>query len=469
MPPVDPNQRTLHELKQQLEQTIGTSRYNRWFGTSARFTIEGEALLLEVASPYLLNWIEQKYARTLKELAQSHLGPQFHVRTQVTTDQVVLSPAIDASLPAQDLPQAPSVARTTSPIRESASRPGKGRKLARLADFVTGACNELARAAALQVVQSPGETPVVYLQGGVGSGKTHLLEAVHRELRATGGTQSMLMGAEQFTSYFTQAMSARSTPSFRARFQNVDVLLIDDIDFLDAKRGTQDEFLHIVKRLQANGGQLVVAGNCHPKLLTRTSEELISRFQAGLVCRLEAPCEDVRRQIVVRHAERQRVTLSRGAIDFIVDRFRKNARELEGSVNILATWSRMTTKRVGTSTARELLGQLERDCLKIIRISDIEQVVCELFGISLDNIRGDSRKQTVSQPRMLAMYLARRLANVPYSEIGEHFGKRNHSTVMAAERKIEQQMVSGTEIRLGGETWKVSDLLRNLEDRVRVG
>lgn len=466
MPPANRDEQSLHALRKALEQRIGARRYKQWFGTAARFAIEGDALLVEVGSPYLLNWIERHYSGLLKELCVEQFGPALRLTCRVgTAQQLVLSPIPEDVADKTVTPV--SVSRKTAPTATESTR-GRGRCLAKLSDFVVGPCNELAVAATRQVVDQPGDVSCIYLQSNVGNGKTHLLEGLQRELRRTHmGLQTLLMSADQFTSYFMQAMSTRSTPSFRARFQGIDILLLDDIDFLDNKRGTQEELLQVMKRLEEQGGQVVVTSNRHPRLLTRTSEELISRFQAGLVCRIEGPSEDVRREIVQRHAQRQRVTLSAGAVQFIVSRFTRNVRELEGAVNVLAVWSRMNNRKVGTSAAREVLGRLERDCLKIIRLTDVEQVVCDVFGVSENDLRGTSRKQASTQPRMLAMYLARRLANVPYSEIGEHFGKRNHSTVMSAERKVAAQLASGTQVRLGGETWPLSDLMQTLEDRIR--
>lgn len=467
MPPAESASESLHALQQALAQRLGPRRFQQWFGNAVRFQFAAGVLGVAAPSTYLLNWIEQRYRGLLQELAGQYFGAEARVEIRLApAGEVTLQPAAEQSEATLRLP---SVARETSPATAS-ERTAKGRRLHRLSDFVTGSCNDLAHASAVQFASQRGECRFLYLQSHVGNGKTHLLEGILRELRQQGqGGQALLLGAEQFTSYFTQAMSARSTASFRARFQGIETLLIDDIDFLDGKRGTQDEFLQICKNLEAHGGQVIVAGNRHPRLLTKTSDELISRFQSGLVCRIEAPCEEVRREIIIRHAQRQRLILSEGAREFIVSRFNRNVRELIGAVNVLTAWSRMSGKKAGTTAAREVLGRLERDCLKVIRVSEVEEAVCDLFSISADQLRGPSRRQSSSQPRMLAMYLARRLANVPYSEIGEHFGRRNHSTVMAAEKKVQAQLEANAVVRVGTEACPLRELLRTLEDRIRAG
>ncbi|MCA8991403.1 MAG: AAA family ATPase [Planctomycetaceae bacterium] len=466
MPPADPNTQHIDALKQALQQKVGSRRYSQWFGGNTQFLLADDQLVVEVASPFLLSWIEKKYRPTLVDLVQRIVGPEVRLSCRVGAGQVVVVQPPSDDVTDGEQPAARSVARTTQPATKHS--PARTGRLATLSDFVIGPCNELAIAAAEQVVENPHEIPFVYFQSTVGNGKTHLLEGILRELRKSGNAKCpLLMGAEQFTNYFMQAMSSRTTPMFRARFQSVDVLLLDDVDFLNGKRSTQDEFLHLVKQIQSRGGQVIVGGNCHPRLLDKMPDELISRFQSGLVCRIESPDEETRRGIVARHAQRQRVSLSRNAVDFIVSRFTRNVRELEGTVNVLATWSRMTGKRVNGSITRELLGRMERDCLKIVRMSDVERAVCDMFGVTREGLCSDSRKKTVTQPRMLAMYLARRLTNVPYSEIGEYFGRRNHSTVISAERKIEKELKLGGSLNVGASQWAIEDVLRTLEERAR--
>jgi chromosomal replication initiator protein len=352
-----------------------------------------------------------------------------------------------------------------------AAQPAKARHYADLRQFVTGSCNELAHSAAAQVAESPGTRySPLYIHGSVGNGKTHLLEGIFRRTRKEfPALQAVLLTAETFANYFTQALSERTLPSFRQRFRNVDMLLVDDVDFFDGKRVIQEEFLHTVKKLEREGRQLVVSADRHPRLLTKSSDELVTRLLSGLVCRIEPPDAATRRNILRQQAQALRLPVDAEALDFVADRFVNNVRELAGAINCLHTCHVMTGKRVGYSAARTVLASLERDCVRIVRIADVETAVCRLFGLSPEQLKSASRERCVTQPRMLAMYLARRMTQSAYSEIGRYFGGRNHATVMSAERKIARLVDSSGQVRVAAESWPVVDLVRTLEQQILAG
>jgi chromosomal replication initiator protein len=461
------NRNVLHDLRETLQQKLGPRRYQNWFGGSTRLELEQSQLVLHVQSPYLVKWIQKQFESELLSIAAQVVGPDVTVRYEVGTD-VVLSPLPESGT-ALRAPVA-SHSRRTETNSAPQSVHGRTKRVYSLADIVSGEANALAVAGVQRFLVDPGSVSPLYLQGGIGNGKTHLLEGLRARLRKEmPHLQVLLLTAEHFCNYFTQALAARTLPSFRARFRNIDILLVDDIDFLDGKKGFQEEFLHTLKQFEQEGRHIAVTANRHPRLLTRTSDELVSRFLSGLICRIEGPDESMRLEIVQRHVQRQRARLTPDAQAHIANRFTTNVRELEGAVNLLATWSSMTKQAVTVSTARKLLGRLERDCLRLIRISDVENAVCEFFGIEQDLLRSASRKQSLSQPRMLAMYLARKLTQTAYSEIGAHFGGRNHSTVMSAERKIAEQLNSSQAIRVASENWSLPDILKTLEDRIKAG
>lgn len=454
------------ELRQALQEGLGPRRYDAWFGRTTRLEVHAADVVVHVPNPYLVKWLQRQFESELLRIAAGVIGPDVKVRYEIGRE-VLLTPAANQSSDSVPPPRA-SLARKTPAGPEA--RPGRARRAYSLGDIVVGESNELALTAVQQFVADPGSVAPLYLHGSVGNGKTHLLEGLKSRLRRdVPHLQVLLLSAEHFCNYFTQALGARTLPSFRAKFRSADVLLVDDVDFLDGKKGFQEEFLHTIKQLENEGRPLAVTSNRHPRLLTRTSEELVSRFLSGLVCRLETPDLEMRREIVQRHAQRQRVRFLPDALEHIATRFTTNVRELEGAVNLLATWSQMSGSAVTGSIARKLLGRLERDCLRMIRIADVEVAVCEFFGLEAEAIRSASRKQSLSQPRMVAMYLARKLTQSAYSEIGAHFGGRNHSTVMSAERKVAEQINSAQTIRVASENWKLQDILQTLEDRIKVG
>ncbi len=357
------------------------------------------------------------------------------------------------------------MARTDSAPK---STTGSSRRFADLADFVTGSCNQLAFTAARQVCETPGERlNPLYLFGGVGLGKTHLLEGVYCELRRRFPSWNIVfLTSEQFANYFTQALRTHTLPSFRQRFRGVDVLLVDDVDFLDGKRVIQEEFLHTVKTLESLGKQLIVTADRHPRLLSQTSEELSTRFVSGLVCRLEVPDLETRTRVVQHKLMQRQLELTPDAIALVAQWFRNNVRELEGALNCLEAHFAMNRQRMTGLNARQILADLQRDCVRIVRLADVERVVCDLFRLIPEELRSSSRSRNVAQPRMLAMFLARKLTQAAYSEIGEFFGGRNHSTVISAERQVQEWLTIDTSFTIAARQWSAGELLQTLEQQV---
>ena len=359
-----------------------------------------------------------------------------------------------------------TVARV-KPVEEPSTR--HTRRYAELLEFVEGTCNEFALAAARQVCLAPGsQFTTLFVHGPAGVGKTHLLEGICREIKTRfAKRQVVYLTAEAFANFFTQALREHKLPSFRQRFRSVDVLIIDDIDFLVGKPGIQEEFLYTLQQLESHGRQVVVAAHGHPRLLTKMSDELRTRFMAGMVCRIDAPDATTRRRILDSKALRNAIEFNPEVLQFMADRFKNNVRELEGAFNTLCAYQRMQGRRLSVTAARQVLADLERDCIRVIRLADIEQAVCSLFGVTLDDLKSSKRQKSLSQPRMLAMYLARKHTRSAYSEIGDYFGGRNHSTVIAAEKKVEASLKSNEPIKIHTQAWRVNDLVEALEQQLQ--
>ncbi len=458
----------------EFARLIGRHSFEHWFHRKSRFQVAASELTVHVASPFLLRWMQKQFKPAATQAARAVLGAgaevKFAVECAETAPTGHAAPSAPAGRAAIATRVAPPTAASPAPTVHERGIARTGRRFADLSDFVVGPCNEMALAAAFQACQSPGMYNPLYIYGPVGTGKTHLLEGVYRQLRRTQpALQVLFLSCEAFTNHFTQALREHTLPAFRQRFRTVDVLIVDDIDFLDAKRGIQEEFLHTFKQLEACGRQIVVAADRHPRLLSKMGDELITRFLSGMVCRLEAPDAATRRNIVVRKARRLNADFSPEALEFVADRFTNNVRELEGALNCLQTWQAMTGKRVGITAARQVLAELERDCIRVVRLADIERVVCDVFGIDAAALKSDSRNRSLAQPRMLAMYLARKHTRAAYSEIGQHFGGRNHSTVISAERRIGDWAQRQLSIRIASHSLQVGDVLESIEQQLLVG
>ena len=448
-------------LKDAVKQEIGDRNYQLWFAGKTTFKVQHDELSIGVASPFLLNWMQKQFRAPITEVARMALGPSARVSFQV--DSAITFRHEDKSRQAAVQPESVDEAVKSKP------EPVKSRRrFLKLHDFIQGRCNELAVMASKQVSDSPGcRYNPLFLHGGVGTGKTHLLEGIYSRVRQQfPSLQVVYLTSEAFTNYFTQALRDRTLPSFRQRFRNVDVLLVDDIDFLDGKRVIQEEFLHTFKQLASHNRQIVLTANKHPRLLNKLSDELTTRFLSGMVCRLESPDFETRLQIVEHKANQLSAELTPETLQYVAQRFKNNVRELEGALNSLQAYHTMTQRRVGINAARDILSELERDCIRIIRLADIEKVVCNLFGVRKEELRSSTRARRISQPRMLAMYLARKHTKAAYSEIGDYFGGRNHSTVVSAEKKVRTWLDEQSIINIATQDWYMSDVVGTLEQQL---
>jgi chromosomal replication initiator protein len=511
---------------------IGRRRYEHWFHQKTRFRVEGDELVISVTNPFLVTWLPQNFRPALMAAAQPVLGLSANVRFEVASENgAELAPATGPSAlkavlqqsavtqapatsnrrsttaaprseskdsrpvesrrpePRADVPSpaekpvpavlrvkkepqlapAPTAAPKGKPTEDVSARPS--RRYADLMEFVEGSCNEFALSAARQVSLAPGaQFTTLFVHGPVGVGKTHILEGICREVKTRfASRQVVYLTAEAFANFFTQALREHKLPSFRQRFRSVDVLIIDDIDFLVGKPGIQEEFLYTLQQLESHGRQAVVAAHGHPRLLTKMSDELRTRFLAGMVCRIDAPDATTRRRILETKAMRNGIEFTPEIYQFVSDRFRNNVRELEGAFNTLCAYQRMQGRKLSVTAARQVLADLERDCIRVVRLADIEQAVCSLFGVSVEDIKSAKRQKSLSQPRMLAMYLARKHTRSAYAEIGDFFGGRNHSTVIAAEKKIKASLDEDEPIKIHTQTWRVNDLIEALEQQLQAG
>ncbi len=480
-----------------IRDAVGEQNFLHWFHNRTRLEISVDRLIVHVPNPFILNWLLRRFRAPLTKAAQLVLGPsascQLEVDSLLMTEATTgtATPAADGNTadeqaalsegqPSDNARRLSGATRATrkpaaSPASES-DRPsalsltGNRRRFRNFESFVAGECNELAVLAARQISATPGERyNPLFVHGGTGTGKTHLLEAIYTDVRRNHPTKHVLyLTSEAFTNFFTSALSSRGVPSFRQRFRSVDVLLIDNIEFLDNKRATQEEFLHTIVQLIDHGGQVVISSDRHPRMLTKHREELTTRFLSGLVCRMETPDDQTRHKLVRSLASGMKAVFCDDALDYIVRRCRKNTRELQGALNQLEGQFALNGKRITLTVAREVLGEMAHECRRLVRISDVEKVVCETFGVTAADLRSSSRRKAIALPRAVAMFMSRRLTKSAYREIGMYFGGRDHSTVVAAERRIAGWVASGEAVGLPtsctGKT--VAELVDELEQRL---
>jgi chromosomal replication initiator protein len=436
------------ELRSAIAERLGPSRFNLWFGEGVMLGVDGDSLRVDVPNRFFRDWIQTHFAKSLLEAAEAVAGRSLKLDVSIQDEgpaELRDVPPPGPSPTETSLPATPAAPPTpTVPPRPIAERPRVApptvtpRASRRLDDFITGPGNRLAHAAVLEMLQSLGTSfnPLV-IHGGIGLGKTHLLEGLALALRIRQPSWTIHhLTAEAFTNAFLEAMRGGTLSAFRARFRNADALLMDDIHFLSSKRATQDEFLHTFNALASSNRPVVLTADQHPRLISRLTDELATRFLGGMVVRLEVADPATRAAILRAKAHARGVQLPEPVVAFISDHLRSSVRELEGALHSLIAYATMTGKRIDLDLARTALRDTIRHTAQAVALKDIERAVCDLFQLDPEALRADSRVRSVAQPRMLAMYLARKHTGTPYSEIGRYFGGRNHSTVIAAEKRV---------------------------------
>lgn len=479
-------------IRARLAERVGADRYEVWFGPTTHLLLRNDSLQVYVPSLFYQDWLRANFRKDLEASAAEVCGRamtiEFRVdspaptaasaQTSATSAQNVaaqphanttpgdpaVNPLLEAAAPAQTPQNAAGPPALLKPaIATQNSTPGAEatlrRKLNSLDSFVLGTSNCLAHKAAQMAVMQPGGYSPLLVHGGAGTGKTHLLEGIYSAFRkANPRAVAVYLSAEQFTSQFLHALHKSGMASFRAKYRELDLLVIDDLHFLAGKKATIGELQHTIDVLLRSGKQLVFAADRSPAALKVLGAELTSRLSGGMVCRLE-PAEYATRLGIVRNQAAQlKMNVPEEVQAYLAATLTSQARELIGALKRLQAESLAHERPITLALAEQSLVDLI-DQQRVVKLPDIAKAVCEVFGLEADSLQSDRKSRVVSHPRMLAMYLARKYTRAPLAEIGTFFGKRSHSTVISAQKKIEGLMAAG------GEQPRTASL--NLEEAIR--
>ena len=331
--------------------------------------------------------------------------------------------------------------------------------------FIEGDCNQLARSAAWAIAQEPGGTSfnpyLVY--GGVGLGKTHLIQAVGNYVTENRSDKTVLyVSSERFTTEFVQSIQRNRISEFSMFYRQVDVLIVDDVQFFSGKEKTQEEFFHIFNALHQAGKQIVLSADRPPREIDGIEERLLSRFQWGLSADVQPPGLETRIAILQRKAEDDGIDLDQDVIEFIAHNVKSNIRELEGALIRLLAHATLHQRELDLALAKEVLRDLMKDEQANLTIDEIQRIVCEYMNIDEDRVRGKTRKREVVRARQIAMYFCKKLTQNSLKTIGLHFGGRDHSTVIHANKTVEDQIETDDQFRN-----MVEEIGRKIELRAR--
>ncbi len=411
----------------EIQKLVSPQSYRTWFLHIVPVCLEKRELTLQVPSQFFYEWIEEHYPHIIRNVLTQVLGEGANVVYTISQNGET------RSLP----PSTPSsAAQRHSREEETFLSPRYT-----FDTFVEGKGNQFAKAASLAVAEGPGKTsfnPLV-IYGGVGLGKTHLIQAIGNFVKEKKTAKKILyVSSEKFTIEFINAIQNNRTAEFSQIYRNVDILLVDDIQFFLSKERTQEEFFHTFNTLHQKGKQIVLSSDRPPKELKGLEERLISRFQWGLVTEIQPPDLETRIAILQQKANIDGFDLSIDIIEFIATNITSNIRELEGALIKLLAYSSLKGVDITLDLAKIVLKDMLVPKKKEISIEEIQRVVCEYFNIPDDLLRGKTRKQEIAFARQVAMFLCKEFTRYSLKSIGLHFGGRDHTTVIHAIQTIQE-------------------------------
>jgi len=409
-----------------LEQELPAQQFNTWIRPlSPEGAAESDTLTLAAPNRFVLELVRERFASRIEKLASETCGRELGLR-------FVLARGTD---PAPRPAPPPSRDDNSVPTGFERARLNRGFTFD---SFVTGKANQLARAAAIQVAENPGISyNPLFIYGGVGLGKTHLLQAIGNHV-AEQRAQARIRytHAEQYVTDVVRAYQQKSFDEFKRYYHSLDLLLIDDIQFFSNKGRTQEEFFYAFNALVEAHKQIVITCDTYPKEITGMEERLISRFGWGLTVAIEPPELEMRVAIVLKKAEAESLALSEEIAFFIAKHIRSNVRELEGALKKVLAYSRFTARELSLDLAKEALRDILNVANRQITVDGIQKTVAEYFKIKISDMHSKKRSRNVARPRQVAMALAKDLTQMSLPEIGEAFGNRDHTTVLHACRTI---------------------------------
>jgi chromosomal replication initiator protein len=423
-----------------LEKKINRTSYETWLKPTRFDHGDGPTLFVRVPNPEFCH-IADKYGDLISE-AIENLGLEYRDVEFVTDEAKIKSDGGPSSHYADSsaMPERSALGTVTQQRFDWDGAAQLNPKYT-FEDFVTGSGNQFAQAAARAVAEKPSKAyNPLFLYGGVGMGKTHLMQAIGHEIKKRFPERSICyVSSERFTNDMINALRYSKMTGFRDKYRTMDVLLVDDIQFLVNKERTQEEFFHTFNALHECMRQIVIASDRPPKELAEIEDRLRSRFEWGLIADIQPPDLETKVAILQKKAESEQVVLPTDVALFIASNIRSNVRELEGALIRLTAYASLTGSEINLQTAQEVLKNLIDSQVRKITIESIQKAVCEQFGLKQQEIKAKNNSHVIVFPRQIAMYLAKHLTDASLPEIGRQFGGKHHTTVLHSVDKIEQQ------------------------------
>lgn len=437
-------------IQSHLRKKLTPQQYKTW--ANPLLVSENEQSL-EIVAPnhFIKQWISERFAKDIEDLAKEHKYVKpitFETNNKKT-----------AKRPEKKELQKEDVVSTNINVGNISKSTGLNKNL-NFENFVTGRANQLATAAAKQVSEKPGESyNPLFIYGGVGLGKTHLLQSIGNKVKADNKDLKIkYLHAEKYVTDVVKAYEGKTFDQFKKNYHSLDLLLIDDIQFIGKKNRTQEEFFYAFNTLIENKKQIIITCDSYPKEIQGVDERLRTRFSWGLTVAIEPPELEMRVAILLKKASLSKINLPEDVAFFIAKQIRSNVRELEGALNRIVALSNFTQHPIDLNLAKEALKDLIAVRGRQVTIENIQKTVADYYKIKISDMVGKKRSRNFSKPRQIAMTLTRELTNLSYPEIGNYFGGRHHTTVMHACDEIEEQRL--TNQSLGQDLGFLTQVLR---------
>jgi len=416
-----------------LKEELKPHAYNSWFSQTKIDKFDGNKLVISAPGEFCKDWLEKHYAGFIKDILKRTLGSDNNIIIQFkAVNQKIFTPSPPATPKKKNKKEEPSLKNTSLLLNPKYT----------FDDFVVGNSNRFAHAACLAVAQSPAKSyNPLFVYGGVGLGKTHLIQAIGNYItRHNNKNKVLYISSEKFTNELINSIRDDRTVAFRNRYRSVDILLIDDIQFLAGKERTQEEFFHTFNTLYESNKQIVITSDRLPKDITTLEERLISRFEWGLTTDVQAPDYETRIAILRKKAQSEDLNVPDEVIDFIAEKIPSNIRQLEGALTKLTAYSTLTKKDLSVPLTQEILKDIIPLENKKISISQIQKTVSDYYNIRVNSLLSKKRTKDIVQARQVAIYLSRELTDLSLTSIGGAFGGKDHTTILHSYGKIENKI-----------------------------
>ena len=450
-------------ISHQLKADLGVAKWRLWIKPLIFAEINGDTLSLKAETSFVCDRVCANYLSRIKLLASTECNHIKQIKIGLNTEDASVSPplsSLETNTNHSDHPPHPDYpprltqqqtqkrsAATPQSAFEGPIIEGLDRRFT-FSNFVVGTPNQLAFAIAQRVATSPdaGYNPL-FLYGGVGLGKTHLMHAIAWEINARQPHRKvMYLSAEKFMCRFIRALHYRDMMSFKEQFRSVDVLMVDDVQFISGKDSTQEEFFHTFNALVEDGRQIVLSADKSPTDLSGLEERLRSRLGWGMVADIHPADYELRLGILQARRDRSGIAVPDQVLDFLAGKITSNIREVEGALNRIIANATLVGREITIETTKELLTDLLRASNRKISVEDIQKQVATHFNIRASDMFSARRARQIARPRQIAMYMAKNLTSLSYPEIGRRFGNKDHTTIMHGVRKIEELILSGSEL-----------------------